>query len=65
MKHQAESGTVKGKAGKVVWTMSADEAEEIADYIERSSTEYDAARTDVAAIRAAIADARVSSGETD
>lgn len=57
-KHKAESGIVRHKNGRVEWLMTPDEAEEIADYIERSSTEYDAARVDVAALRAAIADAR-------
>ena len=58
VKHIAESGTVKGKDGKVVWTMTADEAEEIADFMEGVTVADDAAREDVRALRRAITDAR-------
>lgn len=56
--HKAESGSVRGKNGLVIWTMNIDEALEIADYIERSSEPHDMARVDVKAIRAAVRDAR-------
>lgn len=58
MKHQGESGTVKGRDGKVTWTLTADEAEVIADFMEEATTLADAARNDVRALRKAVSDAR-------
>jgi hypothetical protein len=57
-RHKAESGEVSGRNGTVLWRMTADEAEEIADYIERSSVKHDLARVDVKALRRAVKDAR-------
>lgn len=57
-RHGAESGAVSGKDGRVYWRMTADEAEEIADYLERSSLPQDVARVDVKALRRAVKDAR-------
>jgi hypothetical protein len=65
MRHRGESGSVKGRDGIVTWRMTADEAEEIADYLERSSVPHDAVRVDVAAIQSAIKDARFFEDQAD
>ena len=55
--HKAHSGKVHAKGDKVVWTMSVAEAEEVAEFIEDSTSSRDAARDDVKALRAAAVDA--------
>lgn len=46
-------GTVRSKNGHVVWTMGSDEARDLADAIEETTTPKDLARRDVAALREA------------
>ena len=56
--HDGEIGRVRAKGINVVWKMTMDEAEEIATFIEESTTPRDAARRDAQAIRKAVNDAR-------
>lgn len=55
----AESGAVRAKAfGRVRWQMTADEAEELADFIEEQTTPEDVVRQSVVALRNAAEFAR-------
>lgn len=54
----AESGRVRSKKGRIDWRLTLDEADEIASFIEASTSPKDAARRDAEALRRAINDAR-------
>jgi hypothetical protein len=60
----AESGVVRAKPGaKVRWVMTWEEAEELADFIERVTSEGDVGRQDVRALREGVKYARYGYAE--